>query len=94
MTDLRTIARALGGQVVAGQVVAPGPGHSRRDRSMTVRISPSAPDGFLVFSHSGDDFALCKDYVRERLGIAPGVRQDKRCSAPDDLPAASEGATT
>ena len=67
--DLRTIARALGGQVAAGQVVAPGPGHSRNDRSLTVRLSPSAPDGFLVFSHAGDDFRTCRDYVRCALGI-------------------------
>lgn len=67
--SLRTIARALGGEIAAGQVVAPGPGHSRHDRSMTVRLSQRAPDGFVVFSHAGDDFAACKDYVRDRLGL-------------------------
>jgi putative DNA primase/helicase len=91
--SLRALAHALGGQVTAGQVVAPGPGHSRRDRSLTVRPSASAPDGFLVFSHAGDDFARCKDYVRERLGLVTGVRQNDRPDAAA-LPVASVGSTT
>jgi putative DNA primase/helicase len=36
---------------------------------MSVLPSPSAPDGFLAFSHAGDDFRVCRDHVRERLGI-------------------------
>jgi hypothetical protein len=68
---LRNIALALNGEVVGAQVVAPGPRHSRRDRSLTIRLSPSAPDGLLVFSHAGDDWRDCRDYVRERLGIDP-----------------------
>ena len=39
MSDLRAIAWALGGEIVGGQIVAPGPGHSAKDRSMSVRIS-------------------------------------------------------
>jgi putative DNA primase/helicase len=70
IASLRALAHDLGGEVVGGQVLAPGPGHSRRDRSLAVRFSPSAPDGFLVFSHAGDDFAACRDHVRERLGLA------------------------
>jgi hypothetical protein len=35
MSDIRTIARALGGNVIARDTVAaPGPGHSRKDRSL------------------------------------------------------------
>lgn len=82
--SLRAIARALGGEVVGGQVIAPGPDHSRRDRSMTVRLSPTAPEGFLVYSHAGDDFAACRDYVRERLGLdrdAPRRAQEGRWQA-------------
>lgn len=69
MPDLRAIAHALGGEVVGGQVAAPGPGHSTKDRSMTVCLSASAPEGFMAFSHSGDDFRICRDYVRDRLGL-------------------------
>ncbi len=36
---------------------------------MSVLPSPSAPDGFLAFSHAGDDWRVCRDHVRERLGI-------------------------
>jgi putative DNA primase/helicase len=71
MLDLRTIAGALGGEVACGQVIAPGPGHSPRDRSMTVRLSADSPDGFICFSHAGDDFRDCRDHVRSRLGLDP-----------------------
>ena len=79
--DLRELARALGGEVSGGQVIAPGPGHSRRDRSMTVRLSPSAPDGFLTFSHTGDPFQLCRDHVRARLGLDRGDWKRKAAGA-------------
>ena len=70
MHDLRTIARLLGGNVIArDQVAFPGPGHSRRDRSCTLRVSPNAPEGWIVFGHAGDDWQQLKDYVRERLGL-------------------------
>ena len=69
MLDLREIAHALGGEVSGAQVLAPGPGHSRKDRSLSVRLSTDAPDGFLAHSHCGDDWRDCRDYVRERLGI-------------------------
>src|SRR5262245_32087618 len=53
--DVRAIAAALGGQVSGRDtVLAPGPGHSPRDRSLAVRLDPTAPDGFLTFSHAGD----------------------------------------
>ena len=71
MMDIHSLARALGGEVVGGQVLAPGPGgHSRKDRSLSVRLTLTAPDGFLAFSHAGDDWRACRDYVRERLGLS------------------------
>jgi hypothetical protein len=73
--DARSIAHALGGDVVGrDQVAAPGPGHSRRDRSLSIRLSASAPDGFLIHSHAGDDWRACRDHVKERLGIPTGGR--------------------
>ena len=77
IADLRNIARALDGEIVAGQVSAPGPGHSRRDRSMTVRLSATAPHGFLAFSHAGDPWETCRDYVRERLGLSRDAWRNK-----------------
>jgi putative DNA primase/helicase len=69
MMDLRRIAHALGGEVSGRQVICPGPGHSRTDRSLSIKIDPRAPGGLLVNSFSGDDPIKCKDYVRERLGM-------------------------
>lgn len=66
--SLNDIARALGGEVTGGQVLAPGPGHSPQDRSLAVRIDPQAPAGFVVHSFAGDDALACRDYVRARIG--------------------------
>jgi putative DNA primase/helicase len=36
---------------------------------MWVRPSPTAPDGFICGSFSGDHWQTCKDYIRARLGL-------------------------
>src|SRR6266700_3486347 len=70
MTNLRTIARALGGDVAGpDKVLVPGPGHSPKDRSLSVRLDPRAPDGFVTYSHAGDDWRICRDHVRTLLGL-------------------------
>ena len=69
MMDLRTAAHRLGGEVSGRGIVCPGLGHSPRDRSLSVMFSPSAPGGFIVWSHAGDDPLAAKDYVRDRLGL-------------------------
>ena len=73
--SLRELARQLGGEVAGGQVICPGPGHSARDRSLSVRPDLAAPDGFVVFSHCGDDFRACHDHVRQRLGLPAASRR-------------------
>ena len=61
-------AKALGGVVARGNTVnCPGPGHSARDRSLSVKFSGGGDVN--VFSYAGDDWRVCKDYVRERLGL-------------------------
>jgi putative DNA primase/helicase len=70
MMTLKSIAQALGGEVSRQQVLAPGPGHSKHDRSMAVFLDASNPDGFRVHSFSGDDWQGCRDFVRARLGIS------------------------
>jgi putative DNA primase/helicase len=91
--DLRAMARALDGEVVGGQVSCPGPGHSPRDRSLSVRLSAAAPMGFIAFSHCGDDWQTCRDHVARLLGFGPDAwkrgRQDPHKpkpapAAPDD----------
>lgn len=74
--NLQSIARALGGLVSNGQVLAPGPGHSKHDRSMSVFIDPNAPNLIRVHSHAGDDWRACRDHVRARLGVAHQTTRD------------------
>jgi putative DNA primase/helicase len=73
--SLRAIARLLGGEACGQQVVCPGPNHGPKDRSLSIRLSARASDGFIVFSHCGDDFRDCRDHVRERLGLTPAPRR-------------------
>ena len=67
----RDIARALGGEARGRNVLAPGPGHSPRDRSLSVTVDDTAPDGFVVNSFAGDDPLACRDYVRDKAGLGP-----------------------
>jgi hypothetical protein len=80
--SLREIARVLGGDVLGRDtVLAPGPGHSHKDRSLAIKLNSTAPDGFLIFSHAGDDWKTCREHVRSRLGLPswePGDGQDRR----------------
>lgn len=70
LPSAREAAKMLGGKIGAGgNIMCPGPGHSREDRSLSVRLDPSAPDGFVVNSLAGDDVNRCRDHVRERLGL-------------------------
>jgi putative DNA primase/helicase len=68
-TQLRSWAQALCGDVSGNGVICPGPGHSARDRSLSVTPSVTAPRGFLVHSFAGDDPIACLDYVRAKLGL-------------------------
>ena len=79
MIDLPTIARALHGEISDQQVLAPGPGHSPRDRSLAIRLSATAPDGFIAFSHAGDDWRVCRDHVRAQLGLPEWQPGDEPC---------------
>jgi putative DNA primase/helicase len=55
-----------------------------RDRSLSVTFDQKAPGDFVVCSHSGDDFSICRDFVIERLGgkidppadVAPQARDN------------------
>jgi putative DNA primase/helicase len=77
--DPRTVARVLGGNVSGPNVVAPGPGHSRADRSLSIKIDPAAPDGFILHSFAGDSPIACRDYARAALGL--GARERRRKQA-------------
>jgi RecA-family ATPase len=67
--DPRNLASALGGEVSGHEIRAPGPGHSEKDRSLSVKVDTGAPDGFIVHSFAGDDPLECRDHVREKAGL-------------------------
>lgn len=65
--NLHDLARQLGGELGRNSIVTcPGPGHSPKDRSLSVWFEG---DDLKVHSFAGDDWQVCKDYVRERLGL-------------------------
>jgi putative DNA primase/helicase len=82
MNELRSMAAALGGDVMKGKegdyVLCPGPGHSAKDRSLSVKPLRTDPDGFICYSHSSaDDWRKCRDHVRTRLNL-PSFRPIRR----------------
>lgn len=82
MIALASLAQALGGQVDSGRgcVRAPGPGHSRLDRSLSVWLDRDDRDGFRVESFANDDWRDCRDHVRSRLGLS--VQLPQRAAEP------------
>jgi len=78
------LARRLGGRVHRGNIIdCPGPGHSRRDHSLSVLV---IGDELIVHSHAGDDWRECRDYVRKLAGLPPWKPSDD----PNELRAARE----
>ena len=87
LLTLRTLQRALGGKITGNQLLCAGPGHDPRDRSLAVKVSG---DDFVVFSHSGDDWRECRDFVREKLGWPqwrPGDGREERHVPPSRVQA-------
>ena len=87
------LAELLGGHVRgADEVSCPGPGHSADDRSLSVKLDKDAPDGLLVHSFAGDDPLACRDYVRDKLGLAPfePKKRKKKNGGPEQWTTLSE----
>ena len=83
------LARVLGGEAHGNNVQAPGPGHSKADRSLSIRVDAHAPDGFIVHSFAGDDPIDCRDHVRAAIGLpAFDGRREPSSSKPRPTPAA------
>jgi hypothetical protein len=68
--DARTIAKVMGGDVNGDGALVPGPGHSPKDRSLSIKLDPVARDGFIVHSFAGDGVGECRDHVKGKLGIS------------------------
>jgi RecA-family ATPase len=67
--SLKQIAAALNGEIRGGEVRAPGPGHSHKDRSLSVRLKEGGDD-IIVHSFSPADNDLdCLKWAREKCGI-------------------------
>jgi Protein of unknown function (DUF3987) len=64
-------------------VLAPGPGHSATDRSLSVKISDSRDD-IVVHSFAGDDPIECKKYVREKCGL-PSLKPNGNGHSDQDM---------
>lgn len=79
--SLHDIAKRLGGELGRnGFVLCAGPGHSPKDRSLSVWLDH---DGKLrIYSFAGDDWALCMDDVRARLGLPAWEPGKGRKTAP------------
>jgi putative DNA primase/helicase len=75
---IEQLRSALGGEICGKQLKCPGPGHSPRDRSLSILIDPGAPDGFVLYSHAGDDWQDCRNYVRQTLGLPPWQPSDEQ----------------
>jgi len=81
--DLRSMARVLGGEVVSGnRILAPGPNHTSKDRSLLITVDPVAPDGFRVHSFANDDWRACRDHVRARLALPQWQGRRRRLVRP------------
>src|SRR5215510_11253805 len=79
--SVHQIVAIIGGDVTGRDSCnVPGPGHSAKDKSLSIKIDPTAPDGFLVYSHAGDNGIECKDWVRQKLGLEPGGRKSSTTS--------------
>jgi hypothetical protein len=68
--DIRSAARALGGEISGNSIGFPTPGHSTKDRGSRVTFKPDAPEGFVVHCHNGYDDLQLRDYVRLKLGLS------------------------
>ena len=81
--DARAVAAALGGDVIdRDRVLAPGPGHSRKDRSLSVKLCADAPGGFVAYSHAHDDWRKCRDLVCAQLQFNLPCSRRIRISGP------------
>lgn len=67
--DAARIAAVMGGEARGNQAHFPTPGHSPRDRGVSVTVDPAAPDGFLVHVHNGGDALAIKADIMTKLGI-------------------------
>ena len=77
----------LGGEWHGHYGLAPGLGHGKNDRSLTIRPHRTDPDDIIIHSFAGDPFGPVKDELR-RLGLP--IRDFRRGDIPLDPVAIEE----
>src|SRR4051794_26525680 len=77
--DPRAIVAVMGGDVTGRDTCnVPGPGHSKEDRSLSIKIVPGKASGFVMHSFANDDWKMCQDYVRSKLGLENNWQSETR----------------
>lgn len=76
MTLAQDITQRFNGDWHGDYGTFPTPGHGPKDRGMSVKDDPAAPDGVLIHSFNGGDPLAVKDHCRE-LGILPTRSSDE-----------------
>jgi Family of unknown function (DUF5906)/Toprim-like len=91
LPSIQEAARRLGGDVSGEEILCPGPGHSAKDRSLSVRFSSDDPEGFITHSFAeGDDgrnWQRHREHVRKLLGSPPWQPNGKGRYTEDDIDA-------
>ena len=83
--NIRSIAHLLGGTVCGpNRILCSGPGHTRRDRSLSVTFVGT--DEPIVHSFAGDDWRACKDHVARLLGLPAEIGPRQRARVPRRTP--------
>jgi hypothetical protein len=75
------LAQALRGDASGHNALASGPGHGAADRSLSIEIDPTAPDGFIVHSFAGN---------RKHAALVPavgdaGAKLGKPCKSTSEI---------
>jgi len=69
--DPKEIAYKLGGEILSnGNILVPGPGHSEKDRSLSIKIDSEKPFGYVHHSFAEDDPRVCQDYINDLLNLS------------------------
>ena len=76
--DLRELANALGGNVVANEVRVPGRDCSNKSQAVAIKIDDDAPEGFVVCDHKDGRHAAEFDRIVGLLGHRRKRRSRKR----------------
>jgi hypothetical protein len=87
------VTSRLSGDWCGAYGLAPAPGHSKRDRSLSIRPHPSDPDDVILHSFAGEDWRAIKNDLR-RGGILPAkdFQCPKRAAPPRRLESKSQEA--